>query len=104
MQKSINEMWEQCNAAEAARNPERVLQKISFEIKACYFCGWYKKPALKSEKQRTFQEDIIYQDLMAIAGYKPEQEHREMIPRLSPDNVWAYVCKPCSNKKPAGWN
>ncbi|NCX93599.1 MAG: hypothetical protein EBX40_02860 [Gammaproteobacteria bacterium] len=104
MQKSVKEIWEECNAAEAARSPEAFLQEVSFKTRSCYFCGYFNRPRLKAEKDRSFVEDIIYHDLLALPGYDPEPEHRDMIPRLSPQNIWAYACKPCSKKKLEGWN
>ena len=99
MSKSFSEIWEECNQAEAERNEAAFLQAITIETQSCYFCGFYNRPPLKKEPDRTFVEDIIHNELSSIPGYNPEPEHRDLILMQSKKGVWAYVCKKCTTSK-----
>lgn len=92
---STKEIWDLCNQAEAERNEDGFLQAVTLETQSCYVCGFYYKAKLRGESTRSFVEDIIYEELMAIPGYNPDPEHREMILIKSAKGIWGYACKKC---------
>ena len=102
MSKSINEIWLDCVIAESERDESRFLKAVTLETQDCYLCGYYNRPRLKPESQRTEAEQIMFKALEAMPGFKAEPEVRQMILKKS-DGVWCYVCERCAKKNLDGF-